>query len=288
MNRTSLRNNLMVAQLNISKWSAKTYDKNATKTVEAAYHTQKNVGRFQKEIIDSAELKEIDKICAWMRGIHCENTLPWGDNGDRLLPISNYSNYKAQMDEHISQFNNEVAKFLAKYPELKKNARERLGGLFDPKNYPSDVSDKFAIRINYFPVPIAEDIRLDLPSPEIRSIQENVTETVNARLEDAIKDIWMRMEIVLDKMIERLSDPDNKFKNSLVDNIAAIIKIAPKLNVFNDPNLTEICKKMEELLVDPNGLRFDPKLRKLIVEKASQISNDVKSFAASGSRYIEL
>lgn len=283
-----LKDKLIIAQLNISKWGAKAYDKKASTTVETAYHTQSNIGRFQKEIIDGKELKTIDRLSAEMRILHIDNTLPWGDNGDRLLPTTNFDFYQKEMNRLIGEFDAEVVKFLEKYPLLKQTARERLGGLFDSKNYPNDVSNKFNVRINYFPVPIADDISLNLPTVDVRSIKENITKTVNGRIEDAIKDIWVRMEILLNKLIERLSDNDNKFKNSLIDNIAAIISIVPKLNVFNDPNLDETCKKMKELLVEPDNLRTDTSLRKLIVEKAIELSNQVKSFGAAGARTLEL
>jgi len=288
MNSKALREKLIVAQLNISRWGAKTYDKKATKAVEATYHTKHDVGRFHKEVIDSKELKEIDKLCGEMRSIHYTNTLPWGDNGDRLLPITNYKIYKDGMDDLIEKFNVEVENFVNKYPQLKEEAAVRLNGLFDAKDYPEDIRPKFGIRINYTPIPIEDDVRLDLPDEDLNLIKESLTNNVTIKLEDALKDIWVRIEILLDKMVERLSDSNNMFKNSLIENISDLIQVAPKLNVFNNPDLENTCKRMRELLVDPDNLRKNPSLRRLIAGKAAEIVNEVKNFASAGSRVLEL
>ena len=238
----NLRNKLIIAQLNISQWGAKTYDKKATKSVESAFHTNHDIGKFYKEIVDTDELKKIGKISSKLRLWHVENTLPWGDNGDRLLLVTNYQNYKDKISELSLNFDKEVEKFISKYPELRSQAKIRLNGLYNNDDYPDNIENKFGVRINYFPIPDENDIRLTLPDADLNEIKNNLTSIKNIRLEDAVKDLWIRIEMIIERMINKLSDKDSKFKNSLVDNISDLIQIIPKLNIFDDSKLNKTIK----------------------------------------------
>ena len=68
------------------------------------------------------------------------------------------------------------------------------------------------------------------------------------------------------------------------------LRISGISNLFNDQfriKLNDVVEKMKELLVEPDNLRRDSKLRNLIHSKAIDIMNDVKNFGLT-SRILDL
>lgn len=274
----TIRERLLIATLSISKWVAKKYDPKATKAVEQKFKTHgANIGQFQKELVDNEEIKAIEKIANRMRVFHNENTLPWGDNGERLIPVEHYMDYLKEMEKMKTEFDKEVKKFLKNYLNLKEKARVDLNGLFNEKDYPANIEDKFGVRVRFIPVPDTEDIRIDLPAEEVEKIQGDLVETVNSRLADAVGDIWTRLQSVLKRVTETLSG-DKAFKNTIMTNITDLLKIVPKLNIYNDPKIDEICKEMKKVVVNPDNLRKDAKLKKKTCKTAQEVLDKMSAF----------
>src|SRR5690554_1217161 len=125
----SIQSKGMIVYLNISNWTARKFDPRITKEVEDNYNAI-NSGRYNKILIATEYLGNIQKIVSSARKYHYENTLPWYDNGGRLLPAANYFDYVNKMDGFRSLFEREVAKFIQMYPDYKAEARNRLNGMF--------------------------------------------------------------------------------------------------------------------------------------------------------------
>lgn len=283
----NLQDKLLISQLNISRWVAKVTDKKATKTVEQRFHTSQ-VGNFHKEIVGRQYLKDIDNISLEMRRFHNNHTLPWGENGDRILSIidSNFENYKNEMLRLSLKFEEAVNAFVQIYPTLKEEAKKILNGLYNEDDYPTNIKSKFGVSVRYFPVPNPNDFRLNLSKEDKDSLTANLESTLNARFEDAIEDVWLRITIVLERMVERLKDPENSFKESLVSNISELTKIIPSLNINEDPRMEQICKDMKELLKSPDMLRNNPTIRKNTFKKANGILKQIETFGVVGKRQI--
>src|SRR4051812_48829471 len=130
-----LQEKAMLANLTIRAWSARKRDRDVSKEVETK-HQAKDAGNFNKLLIDKDALKPIVSLTSTLRDMHYEMTLPWGDNGDRLLPSKMYFDYTRKMRNLRDQFDSAVNDFVAQYPTFKQNARKRLGSMYDPDDYP--------------------------------------------------------------------------------------------------------------------------------------------------------
>lgn len=269
----------LIATLNISQWVARREDKRATKAVENEFHTNSHIGNFQKNLVDKDYIKPITQIAQEMRQFHNSNTLAWGDNGDRLLPIGNYMEYMAKMLSLKSAFQDEAKKFIAIYPEVVDKARQELNGLFKDSDYPKHIEDKFGVRIMFNPVPVTDDIRVtNLSDDDIQEIKNGLQFDIQDRLNIAVKDIVERIKVAVGKIAERLEDPDNKFKDSLIGNLKDLIKVIPKLNLFNDPKINEVTEEMKKLVVDPDTLRKNKSTRKLVKASAEEVLKKVDGY----------
>ena len=82
------------------------------------------------------------------RSSHYEQTLPWDDQGSRLLTVANYEQYMELLDGLRERMVRERARFIEDYEDNIDQARLDLGKLFRIEDYPSKEAllGKFGIR----------------------------------------------------------------------------------------------------------------------------------------------
>ncbi len=269
-----LQDKAMIANLTVRAWSARKRDRDVGKEVEKN-HAATDAGNFNKLLIDKDALKPLVSLSGALRTKHYDMTMPWGDNGDRLLPSKMYFDYVKAMRDLRDQFTVAVNDFVSQYPTFKQNARKRLGTMYDPEDYPdvAQIKKKFGAELSFLPVPEAKDFRVDLGEDEVTEIRATITKEVASRYEEATRDLWFRITDAVSRVRDRLQDPDGVFRDSLVENVQAVCAIATKLNIDDDPNLDAICKDIEHRLcrIAPQRLRDDKVLRKTVYESACDI-----------------
>jgi hypothetical protein len=268
-----IQDKAMLANLTIRAWSARKRDKSVGQEIEQA-HQATDAGNFNKLLIDKVALKDIVSAVTKLREAHYDMTLPWGDNGDRLLPSKMYFDYTAKMRELRGIFDSAADTFEAAYPAAIAAARTRLGTLYNPQDYPdvSCVREKFFAKPAFSPVPDATDFRVDLGADEVAQIREDIDKEMAARHEGAVKDLWSRLHDVVAKIHERLST-DAVFRDSLIENAQFACSMAHKLNLDDDQGLETMQQEIEDRLcrIHPKRLRDDDVLRKQVAESAANI-----------------
>ena len=95
-------------------------------------------------------------------------TLPWSDEGFRLLPSNFYFGLMERMREFEASFEQGVESFLAVYPQYIDQVRPELNGLFREEDYPSaeKLRTKFGVRLEILPIPSGADFRVQMSAEE--------------------------------------------------------------------------------------------------------------------------
>ncbi|MDP8268875.1 MAG: DUF3150 domain-containing protein [Candidatus Tenebribacter davisii] len=276
-----LNEKAMIVYLNISFWTARKYDRKISQEVEDKYGANE-AGRFNKVLIAKEHLANIRKIISSARNFHYENTLPWNDHGGRLLPTTNYFDYVNAIRNFQDEYERETANFLSVYPNLKQDAHLRLSAMFKEEDYPdvATLRTKYAFTNQITPVPEAGDFRVNLTDEEVSSIKESLEDQVEESTQKAMNDLWQRLFKVVSHMLERLSDPDNKFKNTLVENIEGLCELLPKLNITNDPELDRAVQEIKTKLTanDSQTLRDNDVARSNTAAEAQKIMNKMRHY----------
>lgn len=269
---TTLAESAMLVTLTISQWTARKYDKNASKAVEAA-NDATNAGRFNKVLVAKEALEAINKEGNAARAYHYKMTLPWGDNGSRLLPSMLFSEYTDEMNKYRESFTRRVREFVRDYPQLREDARKRLGKMYNAMDYPdvSDIQGRFDISMDFDPVGTARDFRVQLNEEYASAIRNDITARMERRQNEAMKNCYERLKDVVAHIHERLADEDKTFRDTLISNAEELLKVLPALNITNDPALNALGKEVEEMLVHPDRLRNDKGLRGETAKKAADI-----------------
>lgn len=262
-----LKEKVMLVNLAISQWSARKYDKKVSKEIEQA-HDAHDAGRYNKILINDPLFKAIGKLTGQARTFHYYNTLPWGDNGDRVLPVINYFPYISEMGRIKEETERAFELFLSNYDRLvseaKCDAKLRLGTMYNDMDYPTlkELHGRFSISWKFMPIADGDDLRVNISTAESDKIKQAITDEVQNRVGEAVDDLIARIKEAVSHMASTLSDPDKIFRDSVVTNICNLADILPRLNFNKDQRIDAMVSTLKTLCCDPDRLRSEPLFRK--------------------------
>lgn len=323
----------ILVSLNISSWSARKYDKKVTDDALQSHGASEDGGRFNKFLLPGTNVKRTKKSrkkggalveeetqapnsfkaltqhITETRELHYRETLPWTDDGWRILPIKNYQNYIDLMNKAQHKFYALLDEFVVDYPALRAQAQVLLNGMFKADEYPEDVRKRFAFAYVPAPVPSGTDYRVELSEAEVKRLEKITEERTKQAIADAQADAVKRLLKVVSNIHERLSTeetcknckgeghavetrkkPDNgktvtcwicdgagktqaTYRDSLVENAREICDVLNRINMNDDETLEDLRKRTEALVAntDAQQLRDDDNLRKSTAEEAQSI-----------------
>ena len=277
----SIASSAVLIDLNISVWTARKLDKNVSKEIDVNKNTTIKAGNYNKHILaGSDQLDAITKLANEIRDWHGRQTLPWSDAGTRLLPMTNFFDYKQQLGVYEAEFKSRINTFIQQYPNIIQGMAFKLGKLFDRGEYPDadKIASKFNLRYTIMPVPETNDFRVDIAEDIRDEMQKEYQKAYEGRVEAAMSDAWSRLHTTLEHMIDRLSGDEKKiFRNSLVDNALELTNLLTRLNVTKDPRLEKARQELEQSLVGVTAdeLRDSVGARQEILARVNQIMETI-------------
>ena len=133
----NLTHDAMLVSLRISAWSGRLYDRKASNHVAVHHEASASAGRYNKCLLPKAAFAALTATMSKTRSSHYEQTLPWDDQGSRLLTVANYEHYMQLLDGLRERMVRERARFIEDYEDNIDQARLDLGKLFRIEDYPS-------------------------------------------------------------------------------------------------------------------------------------------------------
>src|SRR6202008_1182341 len=88
----------MLAAIHISIWTAIKHDRKISRKVAEEHGAFESAGRYNKQLLRSADkLNALRTLAGQVRQSFYKITLPWSDEGYRLLPAHFYFDWTEQM-----------------------------------------------------------------------------------------------------------------------------------------------------------------------------------------------
>jgi len=283
----NLNNRALLVSLSISQWAARKLDKKATKDVADANRASTSAGRYNKSLLPLNDLlANVHQKTGAIRERFAKNTLPWGIDGTRILPSSNYLPFMTEFRRERNEWRTLVNDFTNNYDDLVNEAQRWLGDLYDPNDYPdvSRVRDKFAMDMAVLPVP-TNDFRVELADDEIERLQEELSARMTSVQQEAMSDCWHRLHKHVEHIVSKLADPAAIFRDSMIDNARETCDLLTRLNISDDPNLEAMRQSVESKLLShhPDVLRTDLDLRADAADEARKIMDAMSVFMGSAA-----
>src|ERR1700757_3921924 len=119
----------MLAAVHISIWTAVKHDRKVSRQVADEHGAPETAGRYNKKLLSgAARLDDLRSFAGQIRQNFYKITLPWSDEGYRLLPAHFYFDWTAQMRQFEGPFEGKVEDFLALYPSYIEQVCPELNG----------------------------------------------------------------------------------------------------------------------------------------------------------------
>lgn len=278
----------MLVSLNISQWTAKKRDKKASDEIAEKHSASKDAGRYDKHLVARDCLAEITAIVSQMRTMHYALTLPWGENGLRILSSQGFVPYTDKMRALRMQFSDAADKFASEYPTYVAQSEALLGSLRDENDYPSadDIRSRFDAKINFYPVPESGDFRVQMSNENANQIRETLQKENQTLLADATRNIIERLHQKASKLVNTLTNRGGKgeksprFHDSLVTNIYELLDAVAMLNLTGDQDVTDFSTELDVHLngVNAQELRESSSLRAEIAKNVGSLVQKMESF----------
>jgi hypothetical protein len=285
----AVREAALLADVTISVWSGERTDQDMTDDIRRSAGATGNVGRFTKNLLAGVDgrLREVKSSFAAVRTTHYGLTLPWVSDphserqrGPRLLPHALFQSYLQRMGKQRTQALDLLEVFLSEYPDLVVKAQTNLAGLADA-NYPSveHVRSSFKVKFDFEPIPAGQQFR-GLPEIAIDRLAKGLQAKQERMLSSATSAMWQEVKSRVSHIVERLAEPDTKFKVSTVESLRELITVLPAWNMTDDARVTEVVDEIKDMLdgVQAHDLRKDPRTRDDVRTRAQQVSKRLSSW----------
>jgi hypothetical protein len=266
----------MLAAVHISIWTATKHDRKVSRDVANQHGAQERAGRYNKQLLmGAARLEDLRTVAGQIRQHFYKITLPWSDEGLRLLPSHFLFDLTARMREFKAEFSSDVEQFLDIYPSYIQEARAELGSLFREEDYTSvdKLRKKFNVNLEILPISTGDDFRVTMSAEEQARIAREIDANVRQRLTKGTEDLWKRLREVVSHMVDRLNEPESRFHATLITNIHDLVSLLPQLNVNQDPDLERFAAQIRERLCNytAQDLKKDDLLRTSTAAEAAGI-----------------
>jgi len=259
----SIASSAMTVELSMSIWTARKKDHKASDDVASMNSADKGVANVTKNLLGNCdELTALQKFAGNLRNLHYSMTMPWSDNGQRLVTTMQYFKYNEVMTEMIDEGWRMVDNFLNVYDWKVMDAQAKLGAMFNRDEYPTRdaIRGKFAFRLSYEELPDGGntgDWRLDLPHEAMQTLRTNYANSFNLKIKGAMDDVWTRLHTNLTRLVRQLDVDEegkgNRLYDTVFDQALSLTEMLGTCNVTGDTQMEAMKRQLEQALHQADG-----------------------------------
>ena len=234
--------------------------------------------RAAKRLIDvkHERFRALTSIKSQINKYWSECSLPYPEPGIRLIRNDSVDEFHSALVRFKNELDDAVLQLDNQFGELKDSARQRLGSLFDPSDYPTSLIDEFDVCWD-FPSVDAPDYLRRL-SPEIyRQECERVQTQFSNAVSMAEQMFQEQLTELVNHLVERLStDGSGKqktFRDTTITNLDNFFSRFTTLNIGNNEELEQLVEQARTIVrgVEPQRLRDNDTLRQQIATQMTAV-----------------
>jgi hypothetical protein len=225
------------------------------------------------------------RITNYWRGI----SLPYVEPGMRLIRQADIPAFVHTMEGFRDELREAEEQLNEVYDEVKADASRRLGRLFNPADYPSEIRGLFSVEWDFPSVePPGYLMRV---APEVF---EEERRRILSRFEEAVRLAEQAFATEFGRLLahltERLSSEETGerrvFRDSAVTNLADFFARFRQLNVRSNPELDALVEEAQRLVqgVSPRQLRDNDSLRQQIAAEMTRVREQVEGLITNAPR----
>lgn len=235
-------------------------DKQVTKEVEEIHKTS-NSGRYVKTLFMREDLQGIFDAENIAKRAHAKYTLPWFDDGVRILPIAMLDKYSKAIDEAKTAYNGAVKRFIDRWDEIMESNKERLKekDMYNELDYPSKEAAAVGFRISTrsLPIPDKDDFRIDASDTVVNGFRNQYVKDMKEYEDNANSALAKRLGDSMASIIKKLSTADKKITDNALAKLSDMIQDLKGLNIMGDKNIAAAISDIEKNFVKETAETFN-------------------------------
>lgn len=281
----SLHEKSLLVSINLGGITSTRIDRDTTAFVLRSQSAEDEAGRWTARLWPKEALEPIRSLDSRIRSYHYSKTLPWLDNGHRIIASRAFTHYTDHLRGLRFEREQAVFAFLDHYPSWIDRALQMRGSAFDAHEYPSrsKAERKFKFDVHCEPVPCSNDFRVALDAPDMDRIQKELDDRIAEAELAARRDLYGRIAAPVASLLERLADPDARITDATLNSIRDLCENLPDLNIWDDPEITALRDRITHGLCSlrPDSLKESRSDRTRAATKASGILQSMAPWLAA-------
>ena len=211
---------------------------------------------------------------AYWKGV----SLPFPEPGIRLIRQAAISDFDQQIAVFHEELDAAVFELDRHYDELRSAARNRLGDLFNPDDYPPSLIGLFAIEHDYPSVEPPDYLRQlnpELYEQECQRVQSRFDEAVQLAEQAFLSELTQMVEHLTERLSGRQDGKPKVFRDTAVTNLTEFFDRFRSLNIRSNEQLDELVEHAQHVItgVDPQQLRNSQALREQVASQMTVIQS---------------
>ena len=205
-------------------------------------------------------------------------SLPFPEPGIRLIRQDRVEAFAAQMQEFQEELDEAVRNLDDHYGDLRRAARDRLGTLYNPADYPDSLVGMFAIEHDFPSVEAPDYLRQlnpQLYEEECQRVQARFNEAVQLAEEAFISELAKIVSHLTERLSGQADGRPKVFRDSAVHNLAEFFERFRELNVRSSEQLDGLVADCQRIVrgVGPQDLRDNEGLRQHVATELSRVQS---------------
>ena len=205
-------------------------------------------------------------------------SLPYPEPGVRLIRQDRIDRFDAQMTEFQEELDEAIRHLDEHYAQLKSTARNRLGSLYNPLDYPQSLDGMFQVSWDFPSVEAPDYLRQlnpDLYRQECERVAARFDEAVRLAEQAFMEELQQLAAHLTERLTGQTDGKPKVFRDSAVNNLKEFFERFRQLNVRNNEQLDEVVEMCQRMVggLEPQLLRDNQGLRQQVATQLGQVRN---------------
>ena len=233
-----------------------------------------------KKLVDTSHpaFKAVTCVRGKILALWKASTLPFPEQAVRLIRQDRIEDFNAKMQELREELDEAVWRLDEHFSELKSAARERLGRLFNPADYPESLRGMFGVEWDFpsvEPPSYLQQLNPQLYEEECRRVQSRFDEAVKLAEEAFVAELAKLVSHLTERLTGQDDGKPKTFRNTLIENLDGFFARFRELNIRSNEQLNDLVADAQRVIrgVDPQELRDNATLRQHVATEMSRVES---------------
>lgn len=215
-----------------------------------------------------------NRLLGYWKGV----SLPYPEPGVRLIRRDGIDEFVARMNRFQTELEEAVSVLDAHYEELRQAARDKLGHLYNPADYPMSLIGLFRIDVDFPSVQPPDYLRQlnpELYQRECERVQQRFNEAIRMAEDAFIGELSKLVSHLTDRLAGNVDGKPKIFRDSAIENLTEFLARFRQLNVRSNEQLDSLVEDAQRVIrgIEPQNLRENAGLRQHVAAELSRVQS---------------